>query len=221
MWPNKTEDTLSKEEIDALRAAAQENAEIKAQLEAQKTEFGSQLETLRASLDSLNASRTAPVVEQQTQNDGFDFADPEGSMNRRLQPVENLAVRTQAELTEIKARQLRPKDFQLFGKEIEEIAAKDPLALKARPEYWSNLCDMLRGRNTQKIEEAAAKGEYLFTEGATGSSGNHDTGKPTLSASEARSAEKFGMTAEEWIKNRDKVAKTKLGESIVGRSYVN
>jgi len=215
MWPNKPEDTLSKEEIDALRAAAAETAELKAAMEAQRTEFSSQFDSLRASLEGINAARQPETTQTVEQPNGFDFGDPEGSMNRRLQPVENLAVKTAAELEEMRARNRRPKDFQLFSREIDEIAAKDPLALKSRPEYWNNLCDMLRGRNTQKIEEAAAKGEYLFTEGASGSTGNQDTGRPTLSASEAKSAEKFGMTAEEWIKNREAVSKTSLGAKYV------
>lgn len=192
--------SVTKEEFDDFS----QKVPTRDDFEGLKTTFNSALDEIKTSLAGLSV-REAPVVKTETQAsvDEFDYADPTAYINKRTNAVANVAVETKASLEEMRARTRRAKEFALWGKEIDELAQKDGLGYRAQTQYWDNLCDMVRGRHAADIEEKAAKGEMLFTESSTGSSVNYDSGKPRLTDSEKLSAKKFGMSDEDWAKNRE------------------
>src|ERR1700743_2643815 len=166
---------MSREDFDARMKEA---AEAKAAREADATRIAAlearsgDMDTLKAELAALKAPRQEPTRTDPTNW----FEDPDKAINERMAPVAGVAVRSAARMEEMIARNKFAKDFSRWGKEIDELMAKEQDSLKANPVFWENAINMVRGRHAAEIEESAQKGQFYFTEqpggGAIG--GNND-----------------------------------------------
>jgi hypothetical protein len=188
-------DQKMKEAKDAKDALETERTRISA-LEAR----GSELDTLKAELAALRAPSTAPT---RTEPTNF-FEDPDKAMNERLAPLAGVAMSTKASLEEMRARDNFRKDFTLWGKEINDLMAKEPDHLKANPVFWENAINMVRGRHAAEIEEGSRKGQNFFTEQPGGGTvgGSNDSPESKLTPEEVRAAQRLGMTPKEFLENQ-------------------
>lgn len=214
---------MSREDFDARMKEASES---KAGREADAARIAA-LEARGTELDSLKselASLKAPRQEQQRQEPTNFFEDPDKAMGERMAPLAGVAVRSAARMEEMIARNKFQKDFSRWGKEIDELMAKEQDSLKANPVFWENAINMIRGRHAAEIEESAQKGQFYFTEQPGGGTvgGNNDAPESKLSAEELRSAQRLGMTPKEFVQNQAEVYELYgHGKHIKGDSIVH
>jgi hypothetical protein len=207
---------MTREEFDARMKEA---ADAKTALEAERTRIaaletrGSELDTLKAELAALKAP-PANITRPEPTN---FFEDPDKAMNERMAPLANVAMSTKASLEEMRARTKFSRDFGRWGKEIDDLMAKEPDHLKANPVFWENAINMVRGRHAAEIEESAQKGQYFFTEQPGGGTvgGSNDAPESKLTPEELKAAQRMGMTPKDFLENQTYVL-TQYGHSKGG-----
>lgn len=196
---------------EQLEAKLQEGADAKAKLTEIETQLSSGFDELRASLAALKAP-PAPVTTPQTQEPTAFWVDPDKAYIERATPLANLSLTTAAKVELIDARNRYSREFALWGKELQDIIDNEPnIATKTNPQFYKNIVDMVTGRHAKDIDEAARKGQSLFTESAGGGlpGGSSDDPKAAararLSPEQKAAAARFKMTEDEFVASLDYV----------------
>ena len=118
------------------------SAPSKADLDATNTSVGEVKTQLAQVLEALKGIRTTPEpkIEEPVVTDPMVdiLTDPDGTINKKLKPLQDAQAETQAQVMEMRARQ-NPQFagvFSQYGDELVQLAAKAPAAQRANPSFW-------------------------------------------------------------------------------------
>jgi hypothetical protein len=209
MWGNNPDPKeyfgFSKEE---LAEQLKQGAEAKAKLAEMDATISTGFSELRASLEAL---KTPPPPEPKNQNEvkapANFFENPDQAFADRMNPLAIHSMTNAARLELLEARARFPREFQLWGEELNKMIESDTLSNRGNPVFYKNIVDMVRGRHASEIEESARKGTSLFTEPVSGGlpGGSNDDPKAAavarLTTEQLSYAKRFGMTPEEFANN--------------------
>lgn len=136
--------------------------------------------------------------------------DPEKAANKlvdgKVGNVLQIAASMRADMNynNYKSTHDKPHVFAKFEKEIKEMWEKEPLVSKQHPKLIENIYKIVVANH---IDEVAKMGEEFFLPSDSGGK-PHDNGKPAkkpeelLSKDELALAEKWGVTPEEYLKEK-------------------
>lgn len=180
-------------EVDTLKT---KNTELESKLSTMETEFTFVKDQLKA----LQSPPEPPKPGAPSKLTDF-YVDPDKAFAERMAPLAQHTLQTNASLEALRAEGRHQREYQLWGKEIREIADKHPdLAQRGTAEFYDNVIAMVKGRHTDEILEAERKGQSLFTEPGSGAHVGGSVKDETFGLSRAQldSAKRLNMTPEEF-----------------------
>lgn len=139
--------------------------------------------------------------------------NPVGLLDRhfaaRMGPVLTEHLDTQAKIIRQAFIDRNKDDWQEFGKEIDAFMQPMSMSTKAKPGSWEEGLNYIRGKHVDKLvekgmkaKEEAAKKAQIEGRGVLVGSANGGGKRVHLTEMEKAVAKGFGMTEEEWVKNK-------------------
>lgn len=137
--------------------------------------------------------------------------DAEQAFKERTTPIVMGVLSTQADLARRSVQeemQAANHDWHLFAKEIDDMASKNPVNMKANPEFWRNVYHIIKGRHADEIAtDRSNKSGKFFVENATSSIQvkEEDNRKPEdkLTDKEVAYAKNMGVPLEQYAKYKE------------------
>lgn len=139
--------------------------------------------------------------------------NPVGLLDRhfaaRMGPVLHEHLDTQAKIIRQAFIDRNKDDWEDFGKEIDAFMQPMSMSTKAKPGSWEEGLNYIRGKHIDKLvekkmkaKEAADKQSQIEGRGVLVSGANGASKRVRLTEMEKAVAKGFGMTEEEWAKNK-------------------
>ena len=223
----KTPEQIDQELKDA-KAAATAAGSVDAKIDAAFERFGTSMsEQMDAKLGEFAARLPQPRVENDPNNPPKEPAnfitDPDRAFAERSAPLASLTLNTAAMTGRMTYKDiLRSRSrtqpgnrdsylFEKFESEILELAKNVSAAQLANPATWEHLYFNVKGRHTDEITNAIVKDDKTFF-GAEAGSGTPPPervlvdDKTKLTAVESSIAKKFGISEEEYKKQRSNMS---------------
>lgn len=190
---------MTEEEFKATAAELKTAKATAAAKEAEIATFKTQLEETRTALTALQNPEPPPNSADPKKPTGF-YEDPDRAFAERIAPTAQHTLNLAARVEEMTARQKYSREYTLWGAEIDDMVAKHHnIADKGNPALYENIVNIIKGRHATEIEEAARKGQSLFTEaGSGGHIGSSSETNYNLSKDQIEAAKRMGMKPEEF-----------------------
>jgi hypothetical protein len=139
--------------------------------------------------------------------------NPVGLLDRhfaaRMGPVLHEHLDTQAKIIRQAFIDRNRDDWQEFGKEIDAFMQPMSMSTKAKPGSWEEGLNYIRGKHVDKLvekgmkaKEEASKKAQIEGRGVLVGGSNGAGKRVRLTEMEKAVAKGFGMTEEEWVKNK-------------------
>lgn len=198
---------------DQIIAAAKEAKELKTKV--------AEIDTLKAKIEDMekNPKVVEKVVEkvvdrrQQPNNEPAQrtsfLEDEDKAFNERAAPLVNAIFTvgaSSARMTfENGLKGIEAKLYTRYGKEVEELMAKEPPQNQASPYSWKTGFDIIKGRHIEEVTKAAQDKTDYFAETSSGTAGagpmtSEDQNK--LTDEQTAIAKKYGLKPEEYLEQR-------------------
>jgi hypothetical protein len=139
--------------------------------------------------------------------------NPVGLLDRhfaaRMGPVLHEHLDTQAKIIRQAFIDRNKDDWEEFGKEVDAFMQPMSMSTKAKPGSWEEGLNYIRGKHIDKLvekgmkaKEEAVKKAQIEGRGVAIGGSNGSTRRVRLTEMEKAVAKGFGMTEEEWAKNK-------------------
>jgi|SRR5215467_1971561 len=139
--------------------------------------------------------------------------NPIGLLDRhfaaRMGPVLSEHLDTQAKIIRQAFIDRNKDDWEEFGKEVDAFMTPMSASTKAKPGSWDEGMNYIKGKHIDRLvekgmkaKEEAEKRSQLEGRGSSAGGGNGRGGRYRMTEIEKSFAKGFGMTEEEWMKNK-------------------
>lgn len=216
-WFGKDEVEVPKEleglTPEQIIAAAKEAQELKTKI--------SEIDTLKAKIADMEANpktvekivekvvdrRAAPQNDPPARTSFLD--DEDKAFGERAKPIVDGVFAIGAQVSRMSFENgldgLDKKMYAKYGKEVEEMMAKEPANNQASPYAWRTIFDIIKGRHTNDILKAQSEKTDFFAAEASGSPDagpQKNTDPMVLTEDEKAIAKKYGMDEKAYAENK-------------------
>lgn len=224
---NTTEPQTAQQEDPAQLKAQLARAESQAQAAMKDADQAKRyLVDLVAKMGQNAEAANAPPQEQLATAEELvqEFKEnPVGLLDRhfaaRMGPVLHEHLDTQSKIIRQAFIDRNKDDWEEFGKEVDAFMQPMSMSTKAKPGSWEEGLNYIKGKHIDKLvekgikaKEEAEKRSQLEGRGTLVGGSNGSGRRVRLTEMEKAVARGFGMTEEEWIKNKTPVERGEVDE---------